>query len=255
MPAGFPPLQGLDAGTHNLPVQPTPLIGREKELGELRALLARGDVRLLTLTGPGGTGKTRLALQVAADLLDAFSDGVFFVDLAPLRDPGLVASAIAQPLGVREAGSQPLRETLQGYLREKQMLLVLDNFEQVLAAAPGSSPRCWRRAPALKALVTSRALLRLRGEQSIRCRRWRCRDWRRLPPLEGLAQVRGGALFVARAVDVEPEFASPTDECGGRGGDLRAAGRAAAGHRAGGGPRPAVPAAAPARPARSGWSC
>ena len=93
-------------------------------------------MRLLTLTGPGGTGKTRLALQVAAELLDDFADGVWFVDLAPTHDPALVASAIATALGVKESGAQPLIESLKLSLRDKHLLLVLDNFEQVLAAAP-----------------------------------------------------------------------------------------------------------------------
>ncbi len=102
LPADVPPLRSLDIRLHNLPLQPTPFLGREREVGEVVALLRRPDVRLLTLTGPGGTGKTRLALQAAAELLDGFADGVFFVPLAPLADPALVPSAIASALAIRE---------------------------------------------------------------------------------------------------------------------------------------------------------
>src|SRR5207253_465242 len=100
LPSTLPPLKTLDARPNNLPAQPTPLIGREREIADISALLHRDDVRLLTLTGPGGTGKTRLGLQVAADLLDAFADGVYFVNLAPIGDANLVVSAIAQTLSL-----------------------------------------------------------------------------------------------------------------------------------------------------------
>src|SRR5205823_5112967 len=118
-----------------LPIQTTALIGREPEVQEVRGLVLRPDVRLVTLTGPGGTGKTRLGLQVAAELLDQFEDGAFFVDLAPISDPGLVVSTIAQPLGVRDAAGRPLFDILVDHLRGRRLLLLLDNFEQVLAAA------------------------------------------------------------------------------------------------------------------------
>ncbi|HEV2131512.1 MAG TPA: adenylate/guanylate cyclase domain-containing protein, partial [Longimicrobiaceae bacterium] len=134
--AEFLPLRTLDARPHNLPVQPTVLIGREREIREITERLRRREERLLTLTGPGGTGKTRLALQAAADLVDSFADGTYFVNLAPISDPALVPSAIARVLGVREAPERLLTETLPEYLREKQLLLLLDNFEQVMEAAP-----------------------------------------------------------------------------------------------------------------------
>src|SRR5215216_1032402 len=136
LPTSFPPLKTLDVRINNLPAQPTPLIGRERELGEVRDLLRAEGVRLLTLTGAGGMGKTRLGLQVAADLLDEFEDGVFFVELAPITDPALVASTIAEALGVVETGDQPLEESLKDYLSSKELLLLLDNFEQVLGAGP-----------------------------------------------------------------------------------------------------------------------
>ncbi len=122
--------------TNNLPVQPSPLVGREKEVLEAQDLIGQHGVRLLTLTGPGGMGKTRLGLQVAAELLHRFPHGVCFVPLAEITDPELVVSEIAQQLGVREGGSQPLLDNLKTYLLDKKMLLLLDNFEQVIAAAP-----------------------------------------------------------------------------------------------------------------------
>jgi len=124
----------MTARTSNLPIPPTPLIGRDAEIGEILRLL-EGAARLLTITGPGGTGKTRLAQEVAAEALSRFSDGVFFVDLSPLRDPAYVIPTIASVLGVREAASEPLRDTLARYLAERRLLLVLDNCEHVLEAA------------------------------------------------------------------------------------------------------------------------
>src|SRR5687768_1106224 len=132
LPSKVPPLMTLDAYRNNLPLQPTPLIGREKEVSEVCDLLRGGETRLLSLTGPGGTGKTRLALQAAADLLDDFPDGAFFTPLATVTEVELFLSAIAETLGVRETGEQPLDESLKDYLREKRLLLVPDNFEQVL---------------------------------------------------------------------------------------------------------------------------
>src|SRR5215218_7073236 len=129
LPAGFPPLRTLESRPNNLPMQPTPLVGREREVGEVRGRILAPEVRLLTLTGPGGTGKTRLALQAAADLIEEFEDGVFFVALATLTDHTLVTSSVAQVLGVRESGDQPLLEGIKDYLQDKRLLLVLDNFE------------------------------------------------------------------------------------------------------------------------------
>jgi class 3 adenylate cyclase len=126
--SGFPPLRTLDAHGNNLPVQPTPLVGREREIREIAELVRKEDMRLLTLTGPGGTGKTRLGLQAAADLLEEFPDGVFFVALATITELELVASTIALALGVKESAGQSLMESLKNYLREKRVLLVLDNF-------------------------------------------------------------------------------------------------------------------------------
>jgi predicted ATPase len=147
----------------NLPIQPTPLIGRRRELAELTALLCRDALRLVTLTGPGGTGKTRLALQSAANLIDEFEDGVFFVELAPITTDDLVPTTVAQTLGLREVPGESLERTLQEYLAEKDVLLVLDNFEHLLTAAP-MVRELLGFALRLRVLVTSRASLHISGE-------------------------------------------------------------------------------------------
>ncbi|MFL5805348.1 MAG: tetratricopeptide repeat protein [Roseiflexaceae bacterium] len=181
LPADFPALQTLDVRLNNLPAQPTALIGRAQDVATLCELLSRVDVRLVALTGPGGTGKTRLALVVAAALLAAspplpsqwergaggegyFPDGVWFVNLAPISDPELVVSAIAQTLSMPESGGRPLLDSVKSYLREKQIFLLLDNFEQVLDAAPLVAELLAATA-GLKVLATSRAALHLRGEK------------------------------------------------------------------------------------------
>ena len=133
---------------------PTSLIGRGDEVAALLAALASG-LRLLTLTGPGGTGKTRLAMEIGTEALDRYPDGVFFVDLAPLTDPALVIPTIATTLGVREVVSQPLFQTLSGFLMDKRMLLLLDNFERLLAAAPDVGALL-ATSPQLAVLATSR---------------------------------------------------------------------------------------------------
>jgi len=204
--ASFPPLRGLDARPHNLPVQPTALIGREAESVELERLLrAETGPRLVTLTGPGGTGKTRLALQAAADLLEDFEDGVFLVDLAPIVDAGLVPTAVAAALQLVETPGEPIARTVRAWLARKQLLLVLDNFEQILPGAPfvadllGACPR-------LRVLVTSRAPLRLAWEHEY--------PLAPLPVPERSAELRPEditrfaaiQLFVQRAVAVRPGF-------------------------------------------------
>jgi predicted ATPase len=167
-------------------------------------------VPLLTLTGPGGTGKTRLSLQVAAELIDQFSDGVFFVALAPISDPDLVPATIAQTLEIRDMGGRSALDGLKEYLRDRQMLLVLDNFEQILAAAAvvGELLGASRR---LKVLVTSRAPLELRGEHELPVPPLALPDPRRLPTLDILSQYASVALFIERASAISPDF-SVTNE-------------------------------------------
>ncbi len=206
LPTDFPPLPTLDRQRHNLPVQPTVLIGREREVAMVQERLLEPATRLLTLTGPGGTGKTRLALQVAAEALDAWRDGVFFVNLAPISDPALVVPTIAQTLGVSEAGSQPLSVTLHAFLRDKQMLLVLDNCERVLDAAPEVT-NVLTACTGVRVLATSQATLGLRGERVYPVPPLTVPDMALLPSLETLTQYDAVRLFIARAQDVHPVFA------------------------------------------------
>ncbi len=156
-------LDQLKTRFHNLPGQLTPLIGRAREIQVVCSLLRQPAVRLVTLTGPGGVGKTRLSLQVATELIDEFADGICFVPLAPIRDPDLVVSTLAQALGLKETGEQALHDLLKASLQDKRLLLLLDNFEQVLAAAPRLADLL-ADCPHLNILVTSRAVLHLRGE-------------------------------------------------------------------------------------------
>jgi predicted ATPase/class 3 adenylate cyclase len=210
LPSEFAPLKTLDAYRNNLPPQPTPLVGREKEIAEVCERLSRPEVRLLTLTGAGGTGKTRLGLQAAAELMDEFEDGVIFVSLAAIRDPQLVVGAVAGSLGVKEAGGQPLLESLEYYLGEKRMLLLVDNFEQVLEAAPMVGEML-SAAPDLKVLATSRIPLRLYGEYEYSVPPLGLPDPERPPPVERLTHYEAVRLFVERAQAAKADF-SVTNE-------------------------------------------
>jgi len=198
LPSEFPPLRTLESLRNNLPPQSTPLVGREWEVEEVRGRLGQEEVRLLTLKGPGGTGKTRLALQAAADLLEGFEDGVFFVSLAATTDPDLFFKEIAGALGLRESGDVPLEDLLKESLGRRQLLLLLDNFEQVLEAAPLAS-ELLSAAPRLKVLATSRIPLGLYGEHEYSVPPLSVPDPKRLPDLEALSQYEAVRLFIERA--------------------------------------------------------
>ena len=195
------------ATTSTRPVAHSPhaLIGRERELTDLCGLLANPDIPLVTLTGPGGVGKSRLAVAAARAIRTRFGDGVSFVRLAPLREPALVFPAIAQALGVREAAATPLPELIRDDIGQRHLLLVLDNFEHVIEAA-AELGLLLAECPRLRVMVTSRTALRLSGEQIYP-----------VPPLampettktarSHVAESEAGRLFVARAAAVQPTFA------------------------------------------------
>ena len=201
LPADFPPIRSLNAVPNNLPMQVTSFVGREREIAEGVKLFQQA--RVLTLTGPGGTGKTRLSLQIAAQVAHQFPGGVTFVALAPISDPELVAPAIVEAMHL-EAGSAPPRDRLLQHFRDRQALLVMDNFEQVLAAATLVADLI-RACPGLKVIASSRGPLRISGEQEMP-----------VPPLalpdpgapaERVSQYEAVRLFIERAVAVKPGFA------------------------------------------------
>jgi predicted ATPase/class 3 adenylate cyclase len=201
----FPALKTLESRPHNLPLQPTSFLGREHEVQRVADLLRRPEVRFLTLTGPGGTGKTRLALQAAAELLDEFADGVYFVPLASLTNPDLVLSTIATTLGIREEGGQPLQERLQEYLAAKHLLLVLDNMEHLVDAAPHVG-ELLSNAPGLTVLATSRLPLRLRAEREYAVPPLGLPRRKPPPTLEQLSQFEAVRLFIERAQAIKADF-------------------------------------------------
>ena len=188
--AEFPPIKSMDPRRHNLPVSPTAFIGRERELADIEERL--GASRMLTLIGGGGTGKTRLALQAAADLIERFNDGVWLVELASLSDPELVAQTAAEAIGVREEAGRAVMKTLCDWLRDKNLLLVLDNCEHLVPAVVGLADRLLRECPDVRLLTTSRAALRVNGEAIMR-----------LGPLDEHDAI---VLFADRSSAVQPTF-------------------------------------------------
>jgi hypothetical protein len=230
VPSEFPPIKTLDRYRNNLPPQPTALIGREKDLSEVRERLLSPEVRLLTLTGLGA-GKTRVGLQAAADLLEEFEDGVFFVTLATLTDPTLVAPTLTQTLGVAESREKHPEDALREFLRDRELLLLMDNFEQVLEATL-LLEELLAAAPRLKILATSRAALRLYGEHEFPVPSLELPDPAYPPPPERLTQYEAVRLFVERARSVKPDIRRDQRErpCCCR--DLRQTRRAAPGLRA-----------------------
>jgi predicted ATPase/Tfp pilus assembly protein PilF len=198
----FPALRSLEATPNNLPQQVTSFIGRERELGEIKELLE--GTRLLTLLGMGGLGKTRLSLQIAADVLEKYPDGVWFVDLAPIKDPSLVPAVAAQALGVREEAAKPLTQTLCEHIREHKLLFVLDNCEHLVSGCANLAEALLRGAPDVRILATSREALHIRGEQTYQV----------LPlaspnpkaGVEALLRSEAVQLFVERARLQKPSF-------------------------------------------------
>jgi len=201
-----PGVQATAAPRASLPVPPTRLVDRGRERELINDLLLRPDVGLVTLTGPGGCGKTRLGLQAAFDIQARFEDGAFFVPLASLSDPGLVVPTIAKALEIREAsGGRPLLDILKDYLSDRHLLLLLDNFEQVVSAAP-LVVELLEACTSLKVLVTSRMPLRVRGEKECQVFPLALPERRRAPDAESLSQYAAIELFIQRAQDVKPGF-------------------------------------------------
>lgn len=200
-----PPATAAPPSAAGIPAPASPLIGRVAELAEVMALLRRADVRLLTLSGPGGAGKTRLAVEAARLAAADFAAGAAFVSLAPLRDPAHVVPAIMEALGLPDQGDRPSLVRLQDALRERELLLVLDNFEHVTAAAPEVAALL-EAAPRLTLLITSRARLHIRGEYSYPVPPLAIPDLTQLPSLDALAQIDSVALFLARVRARVPTF-------------------------------------------------
>jgi predicted ATPase len=198
----FPAIRTLEVPS-NLPVEVTSFIGRGREVDEASELLA--TTRLLTLTGPGGTGKTRLAVRIASGLRPAYVDGVFFVDLAPLTDPELVGPTVARTLGLSEHSQRPIVDLLKEHLAVRHVLLILDNFEHLLAGAQ-VIPDLLAAAPRLKVLVTSRSTLHLYGEQEYAVPPLASPHSRAPADLDRMSQYEAVALFIDRAHAVKPAF-------------------------------------------------
>ena len=201
----FPPLATLSHRPNNLPTQPSEFLGRGTELAAIRDLLDAAGVRLVTLVGPGGIGKTRLALQAAADQMDRFEDGLYFVELSPVRDPDAAFEAIVRAIGSNRTVEQPPLEALKKQVGARHLLLLLDNFEQVMDAADGVTDLL-QRCPQLKVLATSREALRVRGEHLLSVPPLSLPPSRVTQSAEMVAEYEAVRLFVERAREVRPRF-------------------------------------------------
>jgi predicted ATPase len=204
-----PASASADVPRHNLPEPTTSFVGRQAEVTEVmrRLVEGAGASRLITLTGTGGSGKTRLALQVASRLLGHFPGGAWFVDLAALTDPSLVPQAVASALEIREVVGRSLGATLVEQLRRRELLLILDNCEHLIAVCAQLADLLLQGCPSVRILATSRELLGVRGETTFRVPSLQVPDPEHLPPLEVLVQGEAVALFVERARAVAPAFA------------------------------------------------
>jgi predicted ATPase/class 3 adenylate cyclase len=190
LPKDFPPLNSIPTATHNLPVQLTSFVGREKEIKEAGAILA--GTRMMTFIGPGGTGKTRLSLQLAGEQLDKFADGVWFIELAPLTDPAYISTTLATTLGLREVEDIPILHIVIDYLRSKELLIILDNCEHLIEACARLVDQLLHECPQLKMIASSREALGISGETVYR--------------VPSLADQESTRLFAERATKVEPRF-------------------------------------------------
>jgi predicted ATPase/class 3 adenylate cyclase len=206
LPGDFPPLRSLDTHPNNLPIEPTPLLGRDEIVAAVVALLRRDDVRLVTLTGPGGIGKTRIANHIAAELVERFSDGVWLVRLSRLSDPTRVVPTVAQTLDVPEVADRTIAESVRDHLAARHLLLVVDNFEQVVGAAADLAALL-AGCPQLKLLVTSRIPLHLRGEREYAIPPMRLPVSDSTVDVDALTQYEAVALFVQRAQAARADFA------------------------------------------------
>jgi predicted ATPase/class 3 adenylate cyclase len=213
----FPALRSLEARPNNLPQQVTSFIGRERELADVKNQLR--NTRLLTLFGAGGLGKTRLSLQVAADVLDDYADGVWFVDLAPMTDERLVPQAVALALGVKEEAGRPVIEALVKHVRDRRLLVILDNCEHLVRACGALAKQLLQAGPHLKILASSREHLRVKGETSYPVQPLTVPDPQEKISLEALTRCEAACLFVDRARAVQPAF-QVTDENAGAVADI-----------------------------------
>ena len=213
LPSDFPPPRTMESKPNNLPVPLTPFVGRAQLVTQVRDLIMQPTCRAATLLGPGGTGKTRLAIRVATELLHNLDDGAFFVGLAPIQDASLVPGEIAQTLGVPEDPSRPIIENICAYLEDKELLLLLDNFEQVPEAAKDIA-EILKRCGGVKVLATSRQPLRISGERGVPVPPLALPDPGELPPLEDVANFEAVRLFVDRAQAARFDFELTQDNAG-----------------------------------------